>query len=269
MIQSSQSTSLWYSFLFTKLRAGWFCICTEVNSQHRQIGYYLLYLYYLLPLSKQSLQKSWGCDLYLSHLPKCFSQVLFSFILNQHLKYLSDRSQHAIIYSLLFPYYVKTVIKFKSLRLIRCWLTLLRQLTSSTTSYQLTETLHSDFSMGPRMHLGLTYLFALAGRTAGNEKWQGTSDLSTGALCGGSHGLWPLLTVHQGRYTSGAQQKCLCLLPQLRIPQPASSQSRAAFHTTTLNTCWLCRDPGQDSPAALSLPGCCNTPSGLVASGRG
>lgn len=140
-VTNSHSASLWYSSLVTKLRVEWFCFRTGVNSQHRQVGYYLLLL------SKQSLQKSWawihiadwGCDLHLSHLPKYFSQVLFFSILNQHLMNLSGRSQHAIIYSLLILYHIKRVIEFKSLRLMSCWLTLLRQLTSSIASYQLTE----------------------------------------------------------------------------------------------------------------------------------
>lgn len=53
--------------------------------------------------------------------------------------YLSGRSQHAIIYSLLILYHVKRVTEFKSLRLMICWLTLLKQLTSSIVAYQLTE----------------------------------------------------------------------------------------------------------------------------------
>lgn len=120
--------------------------------------------------------------MYLSHLPRYFSQVLFFFILNQHLTSLSGRSQHAIIYSLLIPCHIKQIIKFVSLRLMSCWLTLLRQLTSSIT-YQLTEpSLHSNFSMGQLIYAEFSpCCFALTDKAAGDEQWEAINDLSTGA----------------------------------------------------------------------------------------
>lgn len=122
--------------------------------------------------------------MYLSHLPKYFSQVLFFFILNQHLTSRSGRSQHAIIYSLLISCHIKRVIKFVSLRLMSCWLTLLRQLTSSITFYQLTGTsLHLNVSMGQLVRSEFSpCLFALTDKAAGNEQWEAIKDLSTGAL---------------------------------------------------------------------------------------
>lgn len=160
--------------------------CTGVKSQHRQVSCYLLLLW------KQSLQKgwawvcaaNWGCDLNLSHLPKYFSQVFFFFVLNQHLMSLSGRSQHAIIYAHLIPCHIKRVIEFVSLRLMSCWLTLLRQLTRAITSYPLTETLlHSNFS--PGQDTGLEFspcLFTLPDTAAGDGQWEAMGDPSTRAL---------------------------------------------------------------------------------------
>lgn len=155
--------------------------CTGVKSQHRPLSHYFLLLW------KQSLQKgwawvcvaNWGCDLYLSHLPEYCSQVLFFFVLNQHFMSLSGRSQHAIIYARLIPCHIKRVIKFVSLRLMSCWLTLLRQLTRDITSYPQTETsLPSNFSRGQDTCPEFSLCLGLAG------EWQreATSDPCSGAL---------------------------------------------------------------------------------------
>lgn len=87
---------------------------------------------------------------------------------------LSGRSQHAIIYARRIPCHIKRVIKFLSLRLMSCWLTLLRQLTSGITSYPPTEILlHSNFSTGQDIGLDFSLcLFALTEKAAGDGQWE-------------------------------------------------------------------------------------------------
>lgn len=118
---------------------------------------------------------------------------------------LSGRSQHAIIYARLIPCHIKRVIKFVSLRLMSCWLTLLRQLTRDITSYPPAESLlHSNFSTGQDTGLEFSPCwFGPTDRAAGEGQWGAMGDPSPpGPHYDGLCGLWHQLMTFWGRQVS-------------------------------------------------------------------
>lgn len=181
--------------------------------------------------------------MYLLHLPKYFSQVLFFFILNQHLTSLSGRSQHAILYSRLIPCHIKRVTKFVSLRLMSCWLTLLRQLTSRITSYQLTETsLHSNFSMGQLIHPEFSPLsFVLTDKAAGDDRRKAINDLSTGGPIWWF--MWSLTSVDDGSDRLVARSRSVRICYSIR-----ASPLRPVIRARQLFT------PPHTTPACIGTP---------------
>lgn len=130
-----------------------------------------------------------------------------------------------------------------------CWLTLLRQLTSSITSYQLTETsLHSNFSTGQLTHPEFSpCLFALTDKAASDGQQEATNDLSTGALIWWS--TWSLASVGDILGQMGQWHSAKVFAFVTPYMHPLSGQLSEHSSSSHHCSCCLCRDPGLDASA--------------------